>query len=340
MSPAPLQLSSDDLDEVTPLLYDSGGVALCWWRIQDSDLGTTSSGEILHQGYRLQALQAAMRREKIELAHQILGDAGIDAILLKGWAAARFYPNPALRPLGDIDLLVKASDYDAANAALENPEARTCWVDLHNALSELDDCSLDELFARSKTEMLGDTRVRVLSTEDQLALSAIHFFKHGAWRPVWLCDIGAMIESLPANFDWNICFGSTRNRSAWITAAIVLAHQLLAANIDTAPLAVREKHLPEWLVDAVLKQWGNLFHADHLPVQPRPLLANSWRSPRILLKEIRARWPDPIVATFDLRGRPNNFPRLPYQLGAFAAGAGRYLVGHLGAASRSRALPS
>jgi hypothetical protein len=81
-----------------------------------------------------------------------------------------------------------------------------------------------------------------------------------------------------------------------------------------------------------LKQWGNLFTSDHLPVEPRPLFADSFRNPKTLLKEICERWPDPIVATFNLSGHINNLPRLPYQLGAFAAGAGRYLIDHLGRA--------
>ena len=54
-----------------------------------------------------------------------------------------------------------------------------------------------------------------------------------------------------------------------------------------------------------------------------------------LKQEIRERWPDPIVATFNLRGQLNNFPRLPYQFGAFATQAVAYLVDHLGA-SRAR----
>jgi len=335
-----LRLSADDLDEVTPLLYNSGGAALAWYRIRETELRATASAEVLHQGYRLQALQIAMRLEKIELVYQLLGEANIDAIMVKGWAVSNFYPERALRPLGDIDLLVKPKDYEVARAIFERPEARSFWVDLHKGLVELPDRSVDELFARAQTVKLRATEVRVLSTPDHLALLAIHLLKHGAFRPLWLCDIGAVVESLPTDFDWNTCLGANKRRATWIASSILLAHQLLEASIDNVPLTESARQIPQWLVDSVLKQWGNLFPGDHLPVQPRPLMIHSLGSPGEMLKAIRERWPDPIVATFNMRGRINNFPRLPYQLGAFAARAVGYLIDQLGPALQSRALRS
>ncbi len=322
---AALDISPADLEKVTSLLYNSGGTGLAWWRIHESDLRTSSCGELLHQGYRLQALQSAISEERLITAFGLLRDAGIEPILVKGWAAARFYAHRMLRAYGDVDLVVHPTEYSAARDALKQTEAGTWWVDLHQGSSELGDRSTDQLFKRSHLVAHKGLQIRVLSDEDHLALLAIHLFKHGAWRPSWLCDIAALIESVPPTFDWKICVGSNKRRAAWIAVAIALAHQLLEANLDKTPLALQERQLPEWLVDAVLKQWGNLFQADHLPVRPQRLMAYSLRSPRTLFKEICARWPDPIVATFNLRGGPNNIPRLPYQLGAFAAGAGRYL---------------
>jgi hypothetical protein len=328
----PLHNSLGGLELITTLLYNSGGTGLAWWRIQESDLKASPWGELLHQGYRLQALQTPINEERIVTAYRLLRDAGVEPILIKGWSAARFYPHRTLRPYGDIDLVVRSPEYSAALEVLKRDEAGTWWIDLHQRLLELDDRSPDGLFERSQLFTLKDIQIRVLSDEDQLALLAIHLFKHGAWRPTWLCDIAAMVETLPAGFDGNICFGSNRRRATWIASAIALAHQLLGANVDRVPSRSEAKPLPEWLIDAVLKQWGNLFRSDHLPVQPRPLFAYSLRHPRTVLTEIRERWPDPIVATFNLSGQLNNLPRLPYQLGAFAAGAGRYLIDHLGRA--------
>jgi len=325
----PLNLSPEDLDEITPLLYNSGAAALGWRRIRDTQLSTNASAEVLHQGYRLQTLQVAIGQTKIEIVHRLLQEARIDAILVKGWAVARFYPELALRPLGDIDLVVRPGDYQAAIRVLAQPEARGCWVDLHSGLLELKDRSIDELFSRSHVVSLRETQIRVLSLEDTLALLTIHLLKHGAWRPLWLCDIAAIVESLPETFDWKICLGSDKRRRSWISASIALAHQLLAANIDNVPFEARARRVPEWLRDSVLKQWGNLFPGDHLPVQPRPLMTNVLANPRGILRETWERWPDSITATFNMRGRINDFPRLPYQLGEFSARAGRYLIGYL-----------
>lgn len=327
---APVDNSPSDLERLTTLLYNSGSTGLAWWRIHESDLKTSPCGELLHQGYRLQALQSPINEERIVTAFRLLRDAGVEPILIKGWSAARFYPHRTLRPYGDIDLVVRPREYAAAREVLKRDEAGTWWVDLHKRLLEMDDRSPDELFERSQMVTLKDLPIRILSDEDQLALLALHLFKHGAWRPTWLCDIAAMVEALPVGFDGNICFGSNKRRATWIASAIALAHELLGADLDKVPSRGEGKSLPEWLIESVLKQWGNLFRSDHLPVEPRPFLADSFRNPRTLLKEIRERWPDPIVATFNLRGQINNLPRLPYQLGAFAAGAGRYLIDHLG----------
>jgi hypothetical protein len=318
-----------------PPASDAGGTAVPWWRIRESDLKMSPCGELLHQGYRLQALQTPINEQRIVKAYQLLRGAAIEPILVKGWSAARFYPHQTLRPYGDIDLVVGPADYSAAREVLNRDEAGTWWVDLHRGLSELDDRSIDGLFERSQMVALKDLQIRVLSDEDHLALLTIHFFKHGAWRPTWLCDIAATVEALPAGFDENVCFGGNKRRATWIASGIALAHKLLGANVDLILADRQVKDLPEWLVNSVLKQWGNLFQADHLPVQPRPLIADSFHNPRRLLREILARWPDPIVANDNLHGQPNNFPRLPYQLGALAAGAGRYLIVHMGRAVAS-----
>jgi Uncharacterised nucleotidyltransferase len=326
----PLDLTAAQFETVVELLYHSGGVGLAWWRIQASDLTSSKAGELIHQAYRLQALQSAVQEERTIQAFRLLRDAGIEPILMKGWAVARHYPQPMLRAYGDIDLLVRPEEYRAARQALGSTELSTWWVDLHRDLSELEERPVEELFERSRAQELHQSAVRVLGPEDSLALLAIHLWKHGAWRPSWLCDISVVVEALPADFDWKICFGSHRRRSAWIGAAIFLAHKLLGTNIERVPLGALVKDVPDWLVDAVLTQWGSLIHRDQLPVQPRPLFASSLSSPRRMIKEIIERWPDPVTATFNLNGRMSNLPRFPYQLGAFALTAGRYFVDNLG----------
>jgi hypothetical protein len=321
-----LRLSQSELEEVTPLLYGSGAAALGWWRIRETDLRASPSAEVMHQVYRLQILLTGIHEQKIKKVFRLLRMQSIEPILVKGWAAASLYPDRALRPYGDIDLCVKQGEFKAAQVALARPEMSDCWVDLHNLFEGLEDRSFEELFSRSHLIGLDNVGIRVLSDEDHLALMAIHLLKHGAWRPLWLCDIGAAMESLPAGFDWDRCLGTNKKRANWVACAIGLANRLLGADIGAMPFERRPKDLPAWLLSNILIQWSRLFPADHLPITPPPLMLNNLGSPRALLDGMRQRWPDPVTATFNLRGRFDDFPRLPYQVGDFLLKAGRFLI--------------
>ena len=335
--PPAFDFSESQLDDVTPLLYGSGGAALGWWRVRQTELSTTSSATLLHQGYRLLALHSAIHEEAIQKVFRLFSSAGIEAILIKGWAAAGLYPQRGLRPYGDIDLIVRPQDYDKAQAILARPEAKDCWVDLHQEVFELADRPLDQLFARSYTVKLGEQSVRLLGAEDHLALLAVHLLKHGAWRPSSLCDIGAAVESLDPNFDWELCLGHNRRRASWIICVIGLAHLLLGARIETLAIAKQAMTLPDWLIRAVLRQWQHPFANDHegagrgkftdWVLRTRQHLYPSDQTTKStvpnagflkgfgeLWQQLRVRWPDPIRATIQLNGRFNRMPRLPYQL--------------------------
>jgi hypothetical protein len=321
----PFEIAEVDLDEVTPLLYGSGAAALGWWRIRETSLKASPSAAVLHQAYRLQALQSAIHEQKIEKVFRLLGQASVGAILVKGWAAAGLYPDAALRPYGDIDLCVRPEHFKRAEDVLSTGEASDCWVDLHKHFSELDERGIDELFARSRLVKLVDEQIRILSAEDHLALLCIHLLKHGAWRPLWLCDVGAAIESLPPGFNWDVCLGRSSKRSSWVISAIGLAHRLLNANIERLPAANRAKHLPAWLVENVLEQWATPFATNQPPMSHSAPMARYLRNPHGLLKDLQKRWPNPIIATISINGEFNNLPRLPYQLGNCVLRAGRFL---------------
>jgi len=293
--------------------------------LRDTDLSSTPPAQMLHQAYRLQVLQSATHEKKIEKVFGFLRNSSVDVILAKGWAAAGLYPDRGLRPCGDIDLLCRPQHFQTAQEIFKETEARSFWVDLHLRFSELEPRTFDELFARSRLLDVGAEKIRILGPEDHLALLSVHLLKHGAWRPLWLCDIGAAIESLPDTFNWEICLGRSKTHARWILNTIGLAHNLLGANIDALPVGPQATKQPAWLINSVLKQWASLTQPDHLPVQPRPLMAATLRTPRKALKGVFERWPDPVTATFNLNGQFNNFPRFPYQLGDFLRGAGDFV---------------
>lgn len=323
---APLQLSQAELDEVTPLLYGSGGAALGWWRVRETELRSSPSAEVLHQAYQLQILQSGIHEQKIQKVFSLLRAESIEPILVKGWSASLFYPDQALRPYGDIDICVQPKDFRAAEIVLARPEAKDCWVDLHKRFEEIGERSVEELLSRSRLVDLNGDKIRILSLEDHLALLAIHLLKHGAWRPLWLCDIGAAVESVSPDFDWNLCLGRNEKKASWVICSIGLANLLLGAEIDHLTFAKKARELPGWLVANVLKQWNAPFSINQPPMNHPEPMANYLLRPRGLLRALRERWPDPIIATVSVNGRFTEFPRLPYQLGNWGARIARFLL--------------
>ncbi len=321
----PLDITQDQLDEATPLLNGSSAGALAWWRIGKTAFRGSASAEVLRQAYRFHSVQAVMHEEKIKKVFRLLKEASIEAVMAKGWSATALYPAAPLRPYHDIDIYVRARDFPAAESVFTGPGADDCWVDLHNRFWELDDRNQESVFARSKMVALGEEQICTLGAEDHLALLAIHFLKHGGWRPLWLCDIGAAIEGLSDEFDWEICLGRNPVRANWIVHAIGLAQRLLGARIDTLPKAIRVPEPPSWLIESVLSQWANPFPLSQSPaVHPIPM-GSYLKRPRGVINALRHRWPNPIAATVILNGKFNSLPRLPYQVGNCMLRAGQFV---------------
>lgn len=323
---SPLEISESDLDEVTPLLCSSGAAALGWRRISKTNLRNSSSAEVLHQSYRLQSLQVAIHEEKVGKVFRLLRQASVDALLAKGWAAAGLYADAGYRPAGDIDICVRPEQFKVAAEVLRGPEANDCWVDLHKQFDEISDTTFDEIYARSTVVKIDEEPIRLLGPEDHLALFCIHLLKHGAWRPLWLCDVSAAVESQPSGFSWEIVLGKSKRRARLIGCAIGLAEAMLGARTKQLPLEAALTTIPGWLVSGVLDHWSNLYPGNRLPMRPAPLMADNLKQRRNIVKSVLERWPDPITATFNRKGQFNSWPRLPYQLADYVYSASRFLV--------------
>src|SRR5205814_891640 len=81
----------------------------------------------------------------------------------------------------------------------------------------------------------------VLGPEDHLRLLCLHMLVHGVCRPLWLCDIGAALESRPAEFDWRWFLSGDPRRTRWALCALGLAHELLGARLQDTPVAERAR---------------------------------------------------------------------------------------------------
>jgi len=305
-------ITSQEIEELTPLLLSMGAGGLAWCRLRRVGGQLSPALPQLQQAYRFQALEAALHLHHLKQVIPRMRSFGVEPVLVKGWAIARRYPEPGMRPFSDLDLCVLPEQYRAARAALASLENQAGNVDLHLGFGKQDKRHAAELVSRSHLVRLDDLEVRVLSDEDHLHFLCLHLLRHGAVRPLWLCDIALMLETRADDFDWERCLGHYGQQTDWVACAIGLAHQLFGTELEGTPVAGRANRLPRWLLPAVLKAWGTPFHS-------LGQIAGYLRHPasqlRGLFSALPHHWPNPIEATMTVKGSFNELPRWPFQMG-------------------------
>jgi hypothetical protein len=322
-SPPPLSISAADLSEVALPLLTSGGAGLAWWRLRHSAPPLSRVRHRFRQAYRLQVLLAALHQRWVQEAVGRLRSSGVEPLLGKGWSVARLYPDPGLRPCGDVDLYVPRVRYQVAASALAATSEERAPTDLHSGLAELDDRPPDEVYRRSQLLPVGETAVSTFGPEDHLRLLSLHMLRHGAIRPLWLCDVALAVESRPPGFDWDYFWSGCRRRSHWVACALGLAHRLLGARLDGVPLPAGADGPPRRLDPIVLRQWG----AAPTPQGARTSMAAALRHPTGLPGALRMRWPNAIEATVGIGAPFDRWPRLPLQLAYSALRSARFAAG-------------
>lgn len=321
---SPLDLGAAELELIAPYLLGFGGAELFWYRIRNSVHREASWAARLQEVYRYASVHVRLHETEVERVFTVLNDAGIDAILIKGWSVARFYPDPGVRPYVDIDLLVDPSDAERAQVVLLENDCEKYFVELHPGPKHLDEQPIADWFSRSVTVPLGNTMIRVPGHEDHLRALCVHWLHHGAVRAAGLCDIGLFVERFGAEMDWDLCLRGSRQRAGWITTVIALAHRLLDANVANTPLATAHERLPSWIEPTLFRIWDDpLGRGAVIPPPLHPSLGHPVRA----LRELRSRWPpNPFHATVEVNGGLNRYPRWPYQTANFLARSTRYLA--------------
>ena len=190
--------------------------------------------------------------------------AGVEAIPVKGLVLTEMlYGNLALRPAGDIDVLVRADDLPAAREALRGrgyeQEAvpayeerhhpfhdapyyrpgpfRHTALELHHGLSAPRQFKMDaaSLWERSVTTELFGRTLRVLGPEDTL----LHLAVHRARAPLrlrWLVDIAELMRRSGPELDIAFLLGQARAIGARTTLSMTLelSERLLGAPVPPA----------------------------------------------------------------------------------------------------------
>jgi len=159
--------------------------------------------------------------------------AGIQALVLKGAALSHLiYPEPGLRPMGDLDLLVRKAeawrgqslltdlgfsaplpggetlpDKSMAQAILLT-EGLPVGVEIHHNLCEGFDplsMTMDDLTAAPLPFSLGSMTAHALGYEDMLWHLCHHMIIHSIGNPIrliWVADIVSFAERFLGDIDW------------------------------------------------------------------------------------------------------------------------------------------
>lgn len=316
--PAALPEGAIAWEPLVPALLELGCAGLAWNRLRAGSQRVAPSAQPLLAEYRVRTLLAGRLEARLLAAAGALDTGGIEYLVVKGWAVARWYAEKGLRPYGDLDLCVNPREYARAVELLSRLEDDRIPIDLHAGYPKLYDRTAADLRDGTSSETLHGAPVRVPAPEEHLRLVCFHLWAHGAVRPVWLCDIAAVVEGGggPA-FDWDRCLRGKPRYTDWVISAIGLAGRLLGARLDDTPIPPMLERLPGWLEPEVLRQWGR---------KPTPVTA---RGP---LDALRLAWRNRMQAAYELRLPFRGLPALPVQLLALAARLPAHLANRLSGA--------
>lgn len=197
---------------------------------------------------------------------EVLGKNDIPVIVLKGAHLAELvYGNIALRPMCDLDLLVKEKDLMIVEEKLLElgyrpikddrqvkgknqhfayrlPDKEVC-VEIHWTLIRVDypfDIDLEGQWERSRPAVIGNATVRVQSPEDLLLHLCLHTCKaHLFDKGVkLLCDLSATIQYYEKEMDWDQVLIRSRQWGIekFVYLTLRLAAELLNAPVPEDPL--------------------------------------------------------------------------------------------------------
>lgn len=261
---------------------------------------------------RWNLLQRKATERRVGQAFALFRKHSIEPILIKGFAAAQFYPESILRVSVDMDLAVSAADFDLASEISVSAEAKGLAIDLHCELRHLDTVGWDDLYQNSRQLQLSDDdgAIRILRPEDHLRVLCVHWLTDGGSNKDRLWDIYYSIENRPVDFDWDRFLNIVdKKRRRWLLCAVGLASHYLGLDLTGTPVADASDDLPRWVIRTVEREWASETRYTPLDV--------SLSDPKLfttqLLKRIR---PNPIWATVDVEGSFDAKTRVFYQLGS------------------------
>ncbi len=252
-----------------------------------------------------------VNEKQIVESFQFLRENEIEPILIKGRAAAEYYPRKFDRNFVDLDICVAPEDFQKAKELLNQTLESFRLIDLHKGLRDHDKLSWNNLFENSELIEIDNYEIRVLRPEDHLRVLCVHWLTDGGEYKNKLYDIYWMIKNRSKSFDWERCLSVVdENRRRWIICVIGIAHKYLDLEIEDLPFAEEAKNIPKWLTKTLEKEW----RSDVRVVD----FGFNLENPKFLFQQLKKRFPpNPITSTIMSEGSFDSRTRAIYQIKNF-----------------------
>ena len=150
----------------------------------------------------------------------------LSAIALQGLSLIQIYDTPGIRPMGDMDILVKPDERDRVVNLLQdigyqipNPVypdnliKNRLWLDVHTHILNLDrirsrqyvfPMDLSALWNRAQPLFKSSTGILKSDPIDNFVLLSLHALKHSYSRTIWLVDLYESLQGIVSQADgWN-----------------------------------------------------------------------------------------------------------------------------------------
>ncbi len=292
-----LAFSPRDWRALGDLAEQHGIAPLAYWHLEQAGWPDSAPLDLrrrLSAGYYQCAASSALILRELNEIISHFQQAGIDIRVLKGSQLAwTIYPEPALRPMSDIDLLVRVEDLVAAEAALaacsyyssrasvserlnrqqgyhlhmSKDSGVSPAVELHWELlaGKADQRQVDAGWFWGRVEGFklpedGGQAQGLDPTANLLYLSAHLFLKHqgGSDRLLWLYDIARLLEQRGAEIDWAAALYQAK-ALGWgeaLHAALRLAQGDLGADLPLEVVTELAKNHPIPPQERVFRNWS------------------------------------------------------------------------------------
>jgi len=229
-----VQRSGFDWESLLRYVQEQGLTQLVYRALRDRDWVPAMAQQTLRQASHQDATRDLLAFHELEAVLHALADKGITVILLKGAALARtVYAEAGVRPMRDLDLLVRRQDVRAARNALEavgytplDVETRagidleyrhsvtlqrvgilTTLIELHWSIFApqyyLHRLPMEWFWQTAIPVRVGNAPTLILGPEAQLLHLCAHLvLHHEGTELLWLNDIAEVISCYQNQMDW------------------------------------------------------------------------------------------------------------------------------------------